>query len=112
MLAILTLFAHLVAAVHAEWPPPEPCTGYCNSHDPSVIRHTNGTYFRFSSSNKVATSESLQGPWTAQPGFVDQSIADIGGAGVSIITTLYCLTAASVDLTYFLLTVFTSRRQT
>ncbi|KFY47597.1 hypothetical protein V496_10546 [Pseudogymnoascus sp. VKM F-4515 (FW-2607)] len=81
MLAIIILFVHLVAAVHAQWPPPEPCTGYCKSHDPSVIRHTNGTYFRFSSSNKVATSESLQGPWTEQPGFVNETIADIGGAG-------------------------------
>ncbi|KFY43313.1 hypothetical protein V495_04018 [Pseudogymnoascus sp. VKM F-4514 (FW-929)] len=81
MQAILIFLAHLVAVVNAEWPPPEPCTGYCNSHDPSVIRHTNGTYFRFSSSNKVATSESLQGPWTEQPGFVDETTANNGGAG-------------------------------
>lgn len=109
MLAVLILFVHLVAAVNAKWPPPEPCTGYCNSHDPSVIRHTNGTYFRFSSSNKVATSESLQGPWTAQPGFVDKTIADAGGAGVRIATSINYLTA---DLTYFLLTVYTSRHRT
>ncbi|KFY10816.1 hypothetical protein V492_04826 [Pseudogymnoascus sp. VKM F-4246] len=81
MLAILIFFTHIIAAVNAQWPPPEPCTGYCNSHDPSVVRHTNGTYFRFSSSNKVATSESLKGPWTAQPGFVDETIAIKGGAG-------------------------------
>lgn len=93
MLAIIILFVHLVAAVHAQWPPPEPCTGYCKSHDPSVIRHTNGTYFRFSSSNKVATSESLQGPWTEQPGFVNETIADIGGAGVCIVTSLPHLVA-------------------
>lgn len=94
MQAILIFLAHLVAVVNAEWPPPEPCTGYCNSHDPSVIRHTNGTYFRFSSSNKVATSESLQGPWTEQPGFVDEPTANNGGAGVRIVTSLLALTAS------------------
>ncbi|KAF2728650.1 putative arabinan endo-1,5-alpha-L-arabinosidase A [Polyplosphaeria fusca] len=47
---------------------PLPCTGTCtNAHDPSLIRRTSdGTYFRFSTGNKIAihTAPSIQGPWT------------------------------------------------
>lgn len=57
----------LAAAVEAQWPPPEPCIGDCNTHDPSLIRHTNGTYFLFGSGDHLALSESLTGPWTYIP---------------------------------------------
>ena len=45
---------------------PGACSGACNVHDPAVIRRTSdGTYFRFSTGNKIqiATSSSLSGPW-------------------------------------------------
>ncbi|KAK3995335.1 glycosyl hydrolase [Cladorrhinum sp. PSN332] len=46
---------------------PEPCSGICtNTHDPSIIRRPDGTYFRFSTGGKIAihTAPSLNGPWT------------------------------------------------
>jgi len=46
---------------------PGSCSGACNVHDPAVIRRaSDGTYFRFSTGNKIqiATSSSLSGPWT------------------------------------------------
>lgn len=46
---------------------PEACSGVCgNAHDPSIIRRSDGTYFRFSTGGRVAvhTAASLTGPWT------------------------------------------------
>jgi arabinan endo-1,5-alpha-L-arabinosidase len=47
---------------------PQACSGVCNNaHDPSIIRRqSDGTYFRFSTGNKIAihTAPSLSGPWT------------------------------------------------
>ena len=47
---------------------PGACSGVCNNaHDPSIIRRqSDGTYFRFSTGNKIAihTATSLSGPWT------------------------------------------------
>jgi arabinan endo-1,5-alpha-L-arabinosidase len=46
---------------------PEACSGVCNnSHDPSIIRRADGTYFRFSTGGRIAihTAPSLTGPWT------------------------------------------------
>jgi arabinan endo-1,5-alpha-L-arabinosidase len=46
---------------------PQACSGVCNNaHDPSIIRRqSDGTYFRFSTGNKVAihTAPTLSGPW-------------------------------------------------
>ncbi|KAI5861993.1 glycoside hydrolase family 43 protein [Durotheca rogersii] len=46
---------------------PEACSGTCvNAHDPSVIRRSDGTYFRFSTGGKIAvhTAPDIMGPWT------------------------------------------------
>ena len=47
---------------------PGACSGVCNNaHDPSIIRRqSDGTYFRFSTGNKIAihTAPSISGPWT------------------------------------------------
>ncbi|KAE8144569.1 putative arabinan endo-1,5-alpha-L-arabinosidase A [Aspergillus avenaceus] len=45
---------------------PGSCSGACNVHDPSVVRRSDGTYFRFSTGNKIsyASSSSIAGPWT------------------------------------------------
>jgi arabinan endo-1,5-alpha-L-arabinosidase len=47
---------------------PQACSGVCNNaHDPSIIRRqSDGTYFRFSTGNKIAihTAPSISGPWT------------------------------------------------
>ena len=45
---------------------PNECTGTCvNTHDPSIIRRSDGTYFRFSTGGKIAvhTAPDITGPW-------------------------------------------------
>ncbi|PWW80504.1 Glycoside Hydrolase Family 43 protein [Tuber magnatum] len=62
---------------------PGACSGACNVHDPAVIcRTSDGTYFRFSTGNKIqiATSSSLSGPWTNK-GSVLPSGSEINLAG-------------------------------
>ncbi|KAI6080582.1 glycoside hydrolase family 43 protein [Hypoxylon rubiginosum] len=46
---------------------PGACSGTCtNTHDPSIIRRSDGTYFRFSTGGKIAvhTAPAITGPWT------------------------------------------------
>lgn len=46
---------------------PMSCSGTCtNAHDPALIRHTDGTYFRFSTGGKIAihSAPAITGPWT------------------------------------------------
>lgn len=46
---------------------PLPCSGVCNNaHDPALIRHSDGTYWRFSTGGKIAvhSAPALTGPWT------------------------------------------------
>lgn len=46
---------------------PGACSGTCtNTHDPSIIRRSDGTYFRFSTGGKIAvhTAPDITGPWT------------------------------------------------
>lgn len=61
--AALTALISLAAAQT-----PGACTGTCQgwSHDPAVVRRSDGTYFRFSTANKItiATAPSISGPWT------------------------------------------------
>jgi arabinan endo-1,5-alpha-L-arabinosidase len=45
---------------------PGTCSGICNnSHDPAIIRRSDGTYFRFSTGSKIAvhTAPNITGPW-------------------------------------------------
>ena len=62
---------------------PESCSGVCvNAHDPFVIRRDDGTYFRFSTGNKIsyASSSSIKGPWTVVGSVLpDGSSIDIAG---------------------------------
>ena len=53
--------------VQAQWPNPEPCSGNCQVHDPSLIRRDDGTYFLFGSAPGISakSAPSLNGPWTA-----------------------------------------------
>ncbi|KAH6974965.1 glycosyl hydrolase [Ilyonectria sp. MPI-CAGE-AT-0026] len=46
---------------------PKACSGVCNNaHDPSIIRRSDGTYFRFSTGGRIAihTAPAIEGPWT------------------------------------------------
>ncbi|KAI1436566.1 glycosyl hydrolase [Xylaria sp. CBS 124048] len=71
MVAILTSALGLVPLVRSVvgYANPEPCSGTCNNaHDPSVIRRSDGTYFRFSTGGKIAvhSGPDMTGPWTYQ----------------------------------------------
>jgi len=63
-----TLFALAAATARVNgYALPETCTGTCtNTHDPSIIRRDDGTYFRFSTGGKIAihTAPAITGPWT------------------------------------------------
>lgn len=51
------------AAAYAD---PGSCTGECWTHDPSVVKASDGTYFRFSTGSKIGIykATSLSGSWT------------------------------------------------
>jgi len=68
ILSLSSLLFTLTGFLHA-FPFPGPCSGVCgNSHDPALIRRSDGTYFRFSTGNKIniASAPSIHGPWTAR----------------------------------------------
>ena len=67
--AFLVLVLCSVLAL-AQWPNPEPCSGNCHVHDPSLVRRTDGTYFLFGSAPNISvkTAPSINGPWTLIPG--------------------------------------------
>jgi arabinan endo-1,5-alpha-L-arabinosidase len=78
-LVLLPLFTPTVAG----YANPGSCSGACNVHDPSLIRRiSDGTYFRFSTGNKIsyASSSSIKGPWTVVGSVLpDGSSIDIAG---------------------------------
>jgi arabinan endo-1,5-alpha-L-arabinosidase len=64
---VFGLGAALLPSLASAYALPEACSGVCvNSHDPSIIRRSDGTYFRFSTGGKIAvhTAPALTGPWT------------------------------------------------
>lgn len=63
-LAALLLAA--VPLVSAEYADPGACSGNCYAHDPSLIRRSDGTYFRFNTGGgaQIYKADSLDGPWT------------------------------------------------
>ncbi|KAI1503466.1 glycosyl hydrolase [Biscogniauxia marginata] len=62
---------------------PGACSGTCvNTHDPSIIRRSDGTYFRFSTGGKIAvhTAPDITGPWTYKGAALpDGSSIDLAG---------------------------------
>lgn len=65
---LTALLAAAPAAV-AAYPNPIACTGSsCWSHDPSVVKRSDGKYFRFETGSKIGiwSASSLTGPWTYQ----------------------------------------------
>ena len=95
----LVLLLVLAVSVSA-YANPGPCSGSCNVHDPAVIRRSDGTYFRFSTGNRIqiATAGSLAGPWTfegsALPNGSIINLAgnkDLWGPDVSLVVDTYYL---------------------
>ncbi|RPA87701.1 putative arabinan endo-1,5-alpha-L-arabinosidase A [Ascobolus immersus RN42] len=65
--SFLLLLVSIITQTHAQYPSPQPCTGACGTHDPTIIRRaSDGLYFRFATNGYIntATSWSLSGPWT------------------------------------------------
>ena len=64
--AIVGTLLSAVTAVYG-YADPMACSGVCNNaHDPALIRRADGTYYRFSTSGKIAihSAPSITGPWT------------------------------------------------
>ncbi|KAI5363146.1 putative glycoside hydrolase, family 43 [Septoria linicola] len=64
-LSILALSA--LSSLAAGYADPGACSGTCtNTHDPSIIRRSDGTYFRFSTGGlvQIHTAPDISGPWT------------------------------------------------
>lgn len=56
----------LAAAAVSGYAAPGACSGICtNAHDPSIVQNANGTYYRFSTGNKIAvhSAPDISGPW-------------------------------------------------
>ncbi|XXG99682.1 hypothetical protein Hte_006023 [Hypoxylon texense] len=80
---------------------PGACSGTCtNTHDPSIIRRSDGTYFRFSTGGKIAvhTAPAITGPWTYK-GAVLPSGSSINLAGNQ---DLWAPEVALIGSTYYL----------
>lgn len=61
---------------------PGACSGECWTHDPSVVRRSDGTYYRFSTGSKIGiySASSLSGPWTFEGAAIpDGSSIDLTG---------------------------------
>ncbi|KAI1474414.1 glycoside hydrolase family 43 protein [Daldinia sp. EC12] len=80
---------------------PGACSGTCvNTHDPSIIRRSDGTYFRFSTGGKIAvhTAPDITGPWTYKGAALPAgSSIDLGGN-----QDLWAPEVALVGNTYYL----------
>jgi arabinan endo-1,5-alpha-L-arabinosidase len=62
---LIVAVSALVTTV-AAYANPGSCSGECWTHDPSVVRRSDGTYFRFSTGSKIGiySASALSGPWT------------------------------------------------
>ncbi|PGH23814.1 hypothetical protein AJ80_02062 [Polytolypa hystricis UAMH7299] len=67
-MAYLLVLSTLFGALAHGYAAPGACSGACNLHDPGLIRRDDGTYFRFSTGNRIsyASASSIQGPWTGR----------------------------------------------
>ncbi|KAI0015065.1 glycosyl hydrolase [Xylariomycetidae sp. FL0641] len=80
---------------------PEACSGICgNAHDPTIVRRSDGTYFRFSTGGMIAThtAPDITGPWTYQ------GAAIAGGSSIPLAgnTDLWAPDVIQVGDTYYL----------
>ncbi|KAB2574555.1 putative arabinan endo-1,5-alpha-L-arabinosidase A [Lasiodiplodia theobromae] len=80
---LATSFLPLLPTLVSGYANPGACSGTCvNTHDPSIIRRSDGTYFRFSTGGKIAihTAPDITGPWTYKGAALpDGSSIDLAG---------------------------------
>ena len=85
----------------AQYPLPLPCEGTCqDTHDPALIQRTDGTWYRFATSNGISiyTAPEASGPWSYQGAVLpDCSVinlpgnCDIWAADVTLVGNYYYL---------------------
>ncbi|KAE9314055.1 hypothetical protein PF008_g19573, partial [Phytophthora fragariae] len=66
LFSVATLGLALIGAVTGAYVNPGACSGICvNTHDPSIFRRGDGTYFRFSTGGGIAvhSAPDITGPW-------------------------------------------------
>lgn len=63
---LTVLLLSLVDLVSAAYPDPGACTGNCYAHDPSMVKRSDGTYFRFNTGGgiQIYKASSIEGSWT------------------------------------------------
>ncbi|KAH9824170.1 family 43 glycoside hydrolase [Melampsora americana] len=66
MILIYSIVVFLLFNGITAYSQPGPCDGSCFSHDPSLIQHTDGTWFRFNTGKGIGIwkAPALRGPWT------------------------------------------------
>jgi arabinan endo-1,5-alpha-L-arabinosidase len=101
MFVSIASVALLANVALAQYPAPMACSGICtNTHDPSLIRDVDGTYYRFSTGGKIAvhTAPSINGPWTYKgPALPSGSIINLPGN-----QDLWAPDVSLVDHTYYM----------
>lgn len=99
-LLLLTL-SSLTAAVYG-YSNPEACSGTCtNTHDPSIVRRSDGTYFRFSTGGLIPihTAPAISGPWTFRCEMLTGNARLTVGSNAG--TDLWAPDVSLVDGTYY-----------
>ncbi|KAK4539262.1 hypothetical protein LTR36_000840 [Oleoguttula mirabilis] len=99
MATFLLAAAGLLFAQASGYANPGTCSGTCgNAHDPSIIRRSDGTYFRMSTGGgvQIHTAPSIIGPWTykcdmlASGSKIDSSgSTDLWAPDVSLVGSTY-----------------------
>lgn len=78
--ALVASLASFTASAATTYANPGACSGDCWTHDPSVVKRADGTYFRFSTGGGIGVyqASSLAGPWTYE------GVALASGSSISV----------------------------
>ncbi|EGG01282.1 family 43 glycoside hydrolase [Melampsora larici-populina 98AG31] len=84
IISIFSIVVFLLSIDIKAYSQPGACDGSCFSHDPSLIQHTDGTWFRFNTGNGIGIwkAPALHGPWTyVGDALKGGSVTQIAGRG-------------------------------
>lgn len=64
MTSLVVLLGFL--GLSSAYPEPGACSGNCYAHDPSMVKRSDGTYFRFNTGGgiQIYKANSIEGSWT------------------------------------------------